>query len=199
MEYFEYRGVEGAVYAEVTSDNTEGYVTGEVKELVGLSEIGKTTESSNEPHYYDNIPAIIVSSTGADELSLNTAGIPLDIIADITGQYYDKTTGMFVEQERTPKYFALGYRTQKTDGTEVLVWRLKGTFTIPESTHATKDDGTDANGQTMTYTGISTSHKFTKTGKPAKAVNVDTSKQLVDDSTFFDTVQTPDTVKAKTV
>lgn len=199
MEYFEYRGVEGAVYAEVTSDNTESYATGEVKELVGLSEIGKTTESSNEPHYYDNIPAIIVSSTGADELSLNTAGIPLDIIADITGQYYDKTTGMFVEQERTPKYFALGYRTQKTDGTEVLVWRLKGTFTIPESTHATKDDGTDANGQTMTYTGISTSHKFTKTGKPAKAVNVDTSKKLVDESTFFDAVQTPDTVKAKSV
>ena len=198
MEYFEYRGVEGAVYAEVTSDNTEGYVAGEVKELFGLSEIGKTTESSNEPHYYDNIPAIIVSSTGADELSLNTAGIPLDIVAEITGQYYDVTTGMYVEQERTPKYFALGYRTQKTDGTEVLVWRLKGTFTIPESTHATKDDGTDATGQTMTYTGISTSHKFTKTGKPAKAVNVDTSKKLVDESTFFDTVQTPDTVKAKT-
>ena len=197
MEYFEYRGVEGAVYAEVTSDNTEGYVAGEVKELVGLSEIGKTTESSNEPHYYDNIPAIIVSSTGADELSLNTAGIPLDIVAEITGQYYDTTTGMYVEQERTPKYFALGYRTQKTDGTEALVWRLKGTFTIPESTHATKDDGTDANGQTMTYTGISTSHKFTKTGKPAKAVNVDTSKKLVDESTFFDTVQTPDTVKVK--
>lgn len=197
MEYFEYRGVEGAVYAEVTADNTEGFTTGEVKELVGLSEIGKTTESSNEPHYYDNIPAIIVSSTGADELSLNTAGIPLDIVAEITGQYYDKTTGMFVEQERTPKYFALGYRTQKTDGTEVLVWRLKGTFTIPESTHATKDDGTDANGQTMTYTGISTSHKFVKTGKPAKAVNVDTSKKLVDEATFFDTVQTPDTVKVK--
>lgn len=198
MEYFEYRGVEGAVFAEVTKDDTEGYTTGEVMELVGLSEIGKTTESSNEAHYYDNIPAIIVSSTGADELSLNTAGIPLDIVAKITGQYYDETTGMYVEQERTPKYFAFGYRTQKTDGTEVLVWRLKGTFTIPESTHASKDDGTDANGQTLTYTGISTAHKFTKTGKPAKAVNVDMSKQLVDDSTFFDTVQTPDTVKAKT-
>ena len=34
MEYFEYRGVEGAVYAEVTADNTEGFTTGEVKELV---------------------------------------------------------------------------------------------------------------------------------------------------------------------
>ena len=197
MEYFEYRGVEGAVYAEVTEDNAENFTTGEVKELVGLSEIGKTTESSNEAHYYDNIPAIIVSSTGADELSLNTAGIPLDTVAEITGQYYDITTGMYVEQERTPKYFAFGYRTQKTDGTEVLVWRLKGTFTIPESTHVTKDDGTDANGQTLTYTGISTAHKFTKTGKPAKAVNVDMSKQLVDDSIFFTQVQTPDTVKVK--
>ena len=197
MEYFEYRGVEGAVYAEVTEDNAENFTTGEVKELVGLSEIGKTTESSNEAHYYDNIPAIIVSSTGADELSLNTAGIPLDPVAEITGHYYDITTGMYVEQERTPKYFAFGYRTQKTDGTEVLVWRLKGTFTIPESTHVTKDDGTDANGQTLTYTGISTAHKFTKTGKPAKAVNVDMSKQLVDDSIFFTQVQTPDTVKVK--
>lgn len=197
MEYFEYRGVEGAVYAEVTADNSENYTTGTVKEFAGLSEVGKTTESSNETHYYDNIPAIIVSSTGADELSLNTAGIPFDVLSEITGQYYDAATGMFIEQERTPKYFAFGYRTQKTDGTEVLVWRLKGTFTIPESTHATKDDGTDANGQTLTYTGISTSHKFTKTGKPAKAVNVDMSGNLIDATNFFATVQTPDTVTAK--
>ena len=42
-------------------------------------------------------------------------------------------------------------------------------------------------------------HKFTKTGKTAKAVNVDMGLDLVDGSTFFDTVQTPDSVKAKTV
>lgn len=194
MEYFEYRGVENGVYAEVLTDNAEEITFGEVKEFVGLSEIGKSTASENAPHYYDNIPAIIISSTGADEIALNTAGIPLEVVADITGQYYDEELGMYVEQERAPKYFALGYITEKTDGSKVLVWRLKGTFTIPESTHATKDDGTDANGQTLTYTGISTAHKFTKTGKPAKAVNVDTSKNAVDATEFFTTVQTPDTV-----
>ena len=198
MKYFEYRGVEGAVYAEVTQDDAEAFVTGEVKEFVGLSEIGKSTASENAPHYYDNIPAIIVSSTGADEISLNTAGIPHKVIADITGQYYDEELGMFVEQDRTPKYFALGYITERTDGTKVLVWRLKGTFTIPESTHATKDDGTDANGQSLTYTGISTAHKFTKTGKPAKAVNVETDTNPLDPTEFFQTVQTPDTVKKAT-
>ena len=39
--------------------------------------------------------------------------------------------------------------------------------------------------------------KFTKTGKTAKAINVDLSKDLADVSTFFDTVTTIDTLKAK--
>jgi len=200
MQYFEYRGVENAVYAEVTADDANNYTTGAVKPLVGLSEVGKTTDSANEAHYYDNIPAIVVSSTGADEITLNTSGIPFDVLAEITGQYYDETAGLMVEQERTPKYFALGYITNKTDGTEVLVWRLKGTFTIPELTSATKNDGTDANGQTMTYTGISTAHKFSATGKPAKAVNVDTAVNLtMTASNFFSQVQTPDTINGATV
>lgn len=193
---YEYRGVSGAVYAEVTADG-ETFTTGEVKDFTGVSEIAKSTDSSNEPHYYDNVPAVIVSSTGSDEITINSSAIPLDILAEITGQYYDKTTGMMVECERDPKYFAFGYRTKTTDGTEILVWRLKGSFTIPDSDHATEDDGTDANGQEITYTGISTTHAFTKIGKPAKAVNVDTSLDLVDTTEFFNTVQTPDTIKAK--
>lgn len=193
----EYRGVSDAVYAEVTTDDSENFTTGEVKEFVGVSEIAKSTESSNEPHYYDNVPAVIVSSTGSDEITINSSAIPMDILAEITGQYYDKTTGMMVEQERDPKYFAFGYRTKTTDGNEILVWRLKGSFSIPDSDHATEDDGTDANGQEIVYTGISTTHRFTKTGKQAKAVNVDISLDLVESSTFFDKVQTPDTVTAK--
>ena len=192
-KYFEYRGVSDAVFAEVTADTAEAYTTGDVKNFTGVSEIGKTTESGNDVHHYDNIPAIIISSTGADEVSINASGIPLAIIAELTGQYYDTELGMLVEQERTPKYFAFGYRTQKTDGTEVLVWRLKGSFSIPGQTSATKDDGTDANGQELTFTGISTTHKFTKTGKPAKAVNIDTSENTdITAEQFFAAVATPD-------
>ena len=193
--YFEYRGVENAVYAEVTADTADNFATGTVKDLTGVSEIGKSTDSSNESHYYDNLPAIVIDSVGADEISINTSGIPLDVLADITGQYYDQATGMLVEQESTPKYFAFGYITNKTDGSKVLVWRLKGKFNIPGVTSATKDDGTDANGQELTYTGISTVHKFTANGKPARAVNIDTSvNQLMSEAAFFASVQTPDTI-----
>lgn len=193
---YEYRGVEGLVYAPVTADTKEAITFGAVKDLAGVAEISKTTDSTDEAHYYDNIPAIVVSSTGSDEITISTSAIPLDVLADITGQYYDATTGMFVEQERTPKYFAIGYKTKTTDGVDMLVWRLKGRFNIPDQTNATENDGTDANGQEITFTGINTIHKFTKTSASAKGITVDTSVNAVDEDDFFETVQTPDTVTA---
>ena len=197
-KYFEYRGVSNAVYAPVLTDTPEAFTTGTVKDFTGVSEIGKSTDSSNETHYYDNLPAIVIDSVGSDEISINSSGIPMDVIADITGQYYDLNTGMLVEQEGTPGYFAFGYITDKTDGTKVLVWRLKGKFSNPGTTAATKNDGTDANGQELTYTGVSTLHKFNKNGKPARAVNIDTSvNSTMTEADFFATVQTPDTIEGE--
>lgn len=197
-QIYEYRGVEGLVYAPVTEDTDETFTTGTVKSLAGVAEISKTTDSTNEAHYYDNLPAVVVSSTGSDEVTISASAIPLDVLADITGQGYDGATGMFIEQERTPGYYAIGYQTKTTSGDVMYVWRLKGTFNIPDQTSVTEDDGTDANGQEIVFTGISTTHKFTKTGKAAKAITVNTGLDLVDTTNFFATVQTPDTVTAKT-
>jgi hypothetical protein len=80
----------------------------------------------------------------------------------------------------------------------MFVWRLKGSFNIPDQVNATENDGTDANGQEITFTGISTTHKFTKTNGAAKAVTVNSSLDLIaDKDNFFATVQTPDTITAK--
>ena len=206
-EIFEYRGIEGLVYAEVLKDNNEtgttqspeGYVTGSVKPLAGVAELGRTTENSSEPHYYDNMPAIIINSTGADTVTITASAIPLDVLADITGQIWDATKGVFIEGHRTPKYFAIGYKTKKTNGDEVYVWRYKGQFSIPDSTHTTENDGTDANGQELTFTGIQTTHKFTALGgKGCKAMNVDVALGKADVDEFFDEVTTPDTLEAVT-
>lgn len=197
QEILEYRGVEGLVAAEVLADDENGYQTGPVFAIAGVAEISRTTDSSSEAHYYDNIPAIVISSTSADEVTISASVPPFDVLATITGQLYDEATGAFIEGPRDTKYFAVGYKTKKTNGDEVYVWRLKGTFNIPDQTNTTENDSTDANGQELVYTGISTTHKFTKTGKGAKALNVDVSKDLADVSTFFDTVTTPDTLKPK--
>lgn len=197
MKYQEYRGIRGLVAAEVTSDDGEKFECGTPFEVMGVAELSRTTETSSETHYYDNVPAIVIDSTGSDEVTITGSVVPFDVLAKITGQTYDETKGMFVEGERVTKYFALGYITEKDDGTEVFVWRLKGKFNIPDSNHKTKDDGTDGEGQELTYTGINTNHKFTATAKTAKAINVDTSvNTVVTETEFFQKVQTPDTVTA---
>ena len=199
QEIVEYRGVEGLVAAEVTNDdNDTGYVTGSVFAIAGVAEISKTTDSSNEAHYYDNIPAVVVSNTASDEVTISASAIPLDVLAEITGQIYDSTTGAYIEGPRDVKYFALGYITKKTNGDLMYVWRYKGTFNIPDQTNTTENDGTDANGQEIVYTGISTTHKFAKTGKGAKAMVVDVAKELADVSSFFTQVTTPDSLTGAT-
>ena len=206
QEIVEYRGVEGLVAAEVLCDNNEtsgtegtyGYVTGDVFAIAGVAEISKTTDSTNEAHYYDNMPAVVISNTASDEITISASAIPMDVLATITGQVYDETTGALIEGPRDVKYFAIGYITKKTNGDEMYVWRYKGTFNIPDQTNVTEDDGTDASGQEIVYTGISTTHKFSKTGKGAKALVVDTGKNLADVDGFFDDVTTPDTLTANT-
>lgn len=205
MKVVEYRGIRGLVAAEVLKDDAEGMEFGTPFAIAGVSELGKETEASSEPHYYDNVPAVVIDSVGADTVTMATSAIPFNVLADVTGQFYDTDLGMFVEGERESKYFAIGYITKRTDGVEVFVWRLKGTFNIPSSTHASEDDGTDANGQELVFTGINTQHKFAlvKDGvtkmKTVKAINIEQDINPQEETTFFATVQTPETVKKTTV
>lgn len=193
---YEYRGVRGLVAAEVLEDSKENFRTGTPIEIAGVAEISRATASSSEAHYYDNIPAIVINSTGVDTVTITASAIPFDVLAQITGQIYDSSKGMMVECERRSAYWALGYITKNTNGDEIYVWRLKGSFAIPDTTSTTENDGTDANGQELTYTGVSTVHKFASAeNKPAKAINVDTSVNTsVTEETFFASVQTPDSV-----
>ena len=209
-EVFEYRGIDSLVIAEVLKDDNEtdgGFVTGPVEPLLPIAEIGKTTESSSEAHYYDNHPMIIVGGEGPDEITITGAGLPTDKRAKITGRSYDETTGALIEGPRVTRYFAMGYRTKDTNGHYRLVWRYKGTFNIPDENHKTEDSGTEANGTELVYTGVYTNHIFTKgmlnedgawEPAPGKGLVVDAYKGLADVSTFFDEVTTSDTLKVKT-
>lgn len=205
------RGASDLVYAHVTQDDGTAYTTGEVKHLIPLATITKTTEASSEAHYYDNVAAININSEGADEITITGALIDPETLADILGKSYDPTTGLFSDVEAVPPDIAIGYKSQNSDGTEYYAWRLKGKFSIPDDTANTKDDGTEGVGTELTYSGIYTTHEFEKgkaivgeegavTYEPARAkgVKINVPNDKVDVSTFFDSVATPDTVAVKT-
>lgn len=203
MAVVEFRGCRGLVYAEVTSDDNEtlgGYTTGTVKPLAPTAEISKTVETAQEAKYYDNVAALIIDSEGSDTVTF-TIAVPSDeVLAEITGRVYDETKKMFIEAPRTTKHFAVGYILGEvgSEDDERYVWRLKGTFNVPDETSATKDNSTTGNNMSLVFTGIYTKHIFTNgsgTGKsaPAKAVFVRASSGVTTEEKFFEAVATPDT------
>lgn len=207
QQVFEFRGVDNLYVAEVMQDDATGYVCSTPIHLAPVAEIGKTTDSASEAHYYDNKAMIVINSESADTITITMAPPELQKLSMIIGKSFDANTGMMVDSPRQNKYFAIMYRTKGTDGQYRYVSRLKGQFTIPEETSATENDGTDANNTSVTFTGIYTEYEFTKgiyTGTAweksgVKGIVVDTRYNAANVSNFFSAVQTPDTITGGTV
>lgn len=195
-QVFKFRGCDNAYIAEVISDTDDAIEYGTMKKLFPLGEVGKSTSSDSATEYADNLPLLIVNSEGNDEITLTGFGISLENLALITGKTFDTSKGALIESARQVKYFALIYREKLTNGKYRYHSRLKGTFNIPNEGSATENDGTDSQGQEVTFTGIFTTHSFTN-GGPAKAVVVDTQYEGANVEDWFAAPTTPDTVKAK--
>lgn len=191
----QFRGISDVYIAKVLTDTEEGITFDEPKRLMYVARVGKEVSSDSASLFYDNKAMAVINSEGSDEITIEGSALELDVLAEITGKTYDETLGMFIDSERQVEYFALGYKEKMLDGSFRYNWRMKGTFAIPAVESNTENDGTDSNGQTVNYTGVYTEHKFAKANnKAAKGIVV--SDELADVSTWFETVQTPDSVKA---
>lgn len=191
----EFRGCDNVVVAEVTKDDATGYTVGNIIPLAPVAEISKTTENSSETHYYDNVGAIVINTEGADEITLTVPALNLDQLAVVTGKSVDPTTGAYVDDEGTEKYYALGYRIQLSDNSYRYVWRLKGMFSnIPDEDSITRSNNVDTNNQSIVFTGNRTLYSF-QAGSikgRSKGIVVDERDGLADVSGFFNQVITPD-------
>ncbi len=199
IEKVRFRGIEGAVIAEVTKDDDSGITFGEVNLLMGTSEISKAVDSKSDTYYCDNIANETLTAKGATILKLKGTALGNKVKALIAGNSYISESDSIVEVASPDiKYFALGYVYKLTNGQRMLVWNYKGTFAIGDETYDTETDGTDATEQELTYTSIDTVHKFTLTA-PSGTGNVTKSirNYIVPESTtvtatkFFQKVTLP--------
>ena len=188
---FEWRGVSGLVAAEIISDTADGFVTGDVFSIAGVATASKEAASSNETHYYDNLGAVVISTDGETTITFDISGLDSDVYAKITGYKYNENTGAVIEGKRHVKFYAVGFQYEDSDFNVWYSWYYKGVFAVPSSNHASINAGTDANGQTLVYTAVRTTYAFNN-GSGAKSMSLNTALDLVDTSTFFDKVTTPD-------
>lgn len=201
MDYNEYRGISNLVVAALTEAADEtGKVTATYSKpirLAGVQSVSKEVSESSEPHYYDNVPAIVVDSEGQDTYTLTVSLLEAKTRALIEGTTYDEKTGAIIGTPKQKKYFALGFIADTVAGKKIYNWIYKGKFTGGNEEHNSKNDGTDANNVEYTYTSINTSETSEKTGgKTYKYLSVEDNDK-VDLSKFFDQVTKPDDLVAK--
>lgn len=200
----EYRGCESIYVARVTADDSEEYTCDTPQYLAGASEISRTIESDTQTKYYDNGPAIQVSAVSAPELTLSVSALTNKKLAYITGYAYDTTLDALDLGDITPVDVALMYKYQMDNGDASYVVFYKGRFSIPEGSYATiADDAGSGTGCELTYKASKTTHAFTATGKQGIGQEYlcpgdDLTKAKADLSSFFDKVETPDTIEART-
>lgn len=188
MDYNEYRGVRGLVYAEITQDTSAGYTTGKWQRLSGVQGITDTPSESSEAHYYDNMAAIIVDSEGADEVALVVSVPNNKTKAVLDGVGYNAAKDAIINTPKKRKYYAIGYIGKKVDGTEEAVIHYKGKFSGGAVTRNTEDEGTEGTNLEYSFAGIHTAAKIAtleETKKyPAKKFTVPLTDTLTEESVF---------------
>lgn len=187
------RGLKDVMICEVTADNESGYAVAEtIEKLIPAGTITMSADSEKTDTYFDNVVFASVGSESATTVSIEGARLKPAMIAKITGKTIDEATGAIIDSGiYTEKYFALGARIGMLDGTECLIWFLKGTFSIPEETGRTIDDTTDADGTTLEFSAVTTIFQFGG-NHGVKRVLVDTSDtDMIDSQDWFAQVVTP--------
>lgn len=190
------RGLKNVFAAEILTDDngTDGYTTGTPFHLIPAGEMSRTADNEKQDIYYDDSVFATVGRENATEISITGAALRPDALARINNKDVDETTGAVVDSgEFNPKYFALGGEAENLDGTSELFWFAKGTFAIPEQADKTKDNSTDTNGMTLTFSAVKTQHIFNLKNKPCKRVVIDTSvTELKESQSWTAQVVTPD-------
>ena len=192
------RGLKNIFAAEVLTDENgdKGFTTGTPFHLIPAGEMTRTADNEKVDTYFDNTVFATIGKEGATEISITGAALRPEALAAINNKYVDPTTGAVLDTgEFNPKYFALGGEAENTDGTVEMFWFMKGTFAIPEQSDKTKDDSTDTNGMTLTYSAVQTQHLFTVGAdeKPMKRVVIDTAtSELKAEKKWTEQVVTPD-------
>lgn len=156
----EYRGVRMVCGADVTEDES-GYTGGKWKRLFGAQGIVVTPNESSETHYYDNRAAIQIDTEGAIDVAMTVSIPELKTKAWLDGKTIT-ANGMYVGTPKKGGYKATCFIGEKDDGSEELNIFYKGKFTGGETTHNSKDDGTEATNTTYNFGSIFTANNIAK-------------------------------------
>ena len=195
-EYRSVIGLNSLYVAEVTLDDASAYTAGTPAWLAPAAEASAEPSSSFEIQYADDQPYEVMASEGETKIGLKVTGIPLELLASMTGRVWDATTGRMYDNAGVAPYFALSFRSRKSNGSYRYYQYLKGRFDMPKDAVATLGEKAEPKVVEMTYTAIRTVYEFDlgDINDSVKRIVGDTDVIAFDETSWFSQVQVPGVV-----
>ncbi len=195
-EYKSAVGLRDLYIAEVTEDSQDAYTPDTPAYFAPAVTATQEAAVNRKTQYADDQPFDAMSAEGETKVTLEVTNIPLATLASITGRVFDTSSKQLWDNGGVPPYYALGFRSMKSNGSFRYYWFLKGRFDMPSEDQASQTDSPDPKAIKIVFTAIKTVHQFDLGGSPALEDGV---KRIIGDedvsgfsaTTWFDDVVTP--------
>ena len=153
-------GLKNMVLAPLTTDTEAGHTYGDLQLVAGAIDASITPQNADpNVQYADDIEFNVLYAD--PELSFKTkmADIPLAIQEMIFGNKIDDNGVLVRTASDRPPYYAVGFKSEKSDGTFRYIWLFKVRAKPVTESYATKE-GTTINRQTgeVEWTAIKRTH-----------------------------------------
>ena len=136
-------GVKDLVIAPLTVDTEETLTYGALQKVAGAIEVTITPENADpDVQYADDQEFDVLYPDPELTFSTNMADIPLAIQEMIFGNTIDENGVLIRSSTDTPGYFAVGFRSEKTNHKFRYVWLYKVRAKPLTETYATKEGST---------------------------------------------------------
>lgn len=182
-------GLKDVVIAPLTKDEEgeSGLTYGTLQNVAGAIDVEIAPDNSDpDIQYFDDIEGDVVYPDPSIKLTMELADLPISIQKMILGHQVTSDGKLVRKAGDTPGYFALGFRSIKTNGLYRYVWMLKGRAAPISETYHTKE-GTTLTRQSakVEWTFIKRTHDDAYQVVADQSSSTDTSL-----ATFLETVPT---------
>ncbi|NLV23138.1 MAG: hypothetical protein GXY49_14365 [Syntrophomonadaceae bacterium] len=158
MATFSRVGLRDVIFWKLTEDNatTLTYAAAAEPETLDAIDV-KLTHNNTDPDvlYANDVENDVLYPDTDITMTLEVKDLPLSLRAKLLGYTVDNKGVVIEEAGVTPPYYAMGFKSERRNGEDRLIWLLKGRAQPPDDTYRTKEGATiNRQNETLTMTFI---------------------------------------------
>lgn len=139
-EYKSLVGLKDIYVAAVTEDSATAYTTDTPEKIAPACDATFKPVVSQEMQYADDQPYDAFAAQAETDMELTFTGLPSEMQAKLTGAVFNAASGRVFDNTSTPVWFAIGFKSKKSNGKYRYYWFQKVQFTAPEEGATTQAD-----------------------------------------------------------